>query len=94
MTPEGDLKREIREYLKAKGVYRINVPGGGYGDVGAPDIVACYKGRFIGIEAKVGRNTMSAWQKRHMKGILDAGGIHIEARSLKDVQDVIESLDE
>lgn len=92
-TPENDLKKAIRDYLKSEGIYRVYIPGTAYGDVGAPDIVACHKGKFIGIEAKVGTNKLSKWQEKHKRGILASNGIHIEARSVDDVRMVIESLD-
>ena len=52
---------------------------------GIPDIISCYKGKFIGIECKVGKNKMSKVQEEHRDMILSAEGIHILAYKLEDV---------
>jgi hypothetical protein len=39
-----------------------------------PDIVACYKGRFIGIECKANGNLPTALQQKHLREISIAGG--------------------
>ena len=60
---------------------------------GIPDIISCYKGLFIGIECKIGKNKMSKLQKKHRDQILAAGGIHILAYNLEDVKKIIEKID-
>ena len=59
---------------------------------GIPDIICCYKGIFIGIETKVGKNKMSKLQEEHKKEIEKAGGIHILAYSLEDVKNIINKI--
>ena len=60
---------------------------------GIPDIISCYKGLFIGIECKIGKNKMSKLQEEHRDQILAAGGIHILAYNLEDVKKIIEKID-
>ena len=60
---------------------------------GIPDIISCYKGLFIGIECKIGKNKMSKLQEEHRDQILAAGGIHILAYNLDDVKKIIEKID-
>ena len=60
---------------------------------GIPDIISCYKGLFIGIECKIGKNKMSKLQEEHRDQILAAGGIHILAYNIEDVKKIIEKID-
>jgi len=48
---------------------------GGYGAAGVPDIVACYKGRFLGIECKAGGNRTTALQVKNLNEIGRCGGV-------------------
>lgn len=89
---ETKLQRKIQKYLKEIGCYEFKVHGSQYMRAGIPDIICCYKGLFIGIETKVGKNKMSELQKIHKEEILNAGGIHILAYNLEDVEKVLKSL--
>jgi len=74
MTPEGRVKKKVVDILKAAGAYYFFPATGGYGRSGVPDIIVCFKGRFIGIECKAGDNTPTALQQRELMRIIDAGG--------------------
>lgn len=91
-TPESALKKEIKNYLKSVGAYYMMVPGGAYGTNGSPDMVVCYKGRFIAIEGKAAFGTQSGWQKLRQSQIETSDGIYILARSVEDVEKVIRTL--
>jgi len=52
---------------------------------GVPDIIGCFKGRFIGIEVKAPKGVVSSYQQNFIDRINEAGGIGIIARSLDDV---------
>lgn len=56
-----------------------------YGLVGSPDILACIKGRAVGIECKVGRDFQKPAQKRFAETMNRNGGLYILARSVDDV---------
>ena len=51
-TPESKVKKRVVDMLKSYGMYFFYPVTGGYGKSGVPDIVACWQGRFIGIEGK------------------------------------------
>lgn len=89
---ETKLQKKIQEYIDSIGGYCFKVHGSIYMRAGIPDIIACYKGLFIGIECKVGKNKMSDLQEKHRDEILAAGGIHILAYSLNDVIKVLKKL--
>jgi len=40
-----------------------------------PDIIACYKGIFLAIECKAGKNTTTALQKHNLDLIRKANGL-------------------
>ncbi len=57
-----------------------------YGLVGSPDILACIKGRMVGIECKVGRDWQRHPQKQFAAALERAQGVYILARSVDDVR--------
>lgn len=56
-----------------------------YGLPGSSDVLACIRGRFVGIEAKVGRDRQRTNQQDFSNAVHQAGGIYILARSVEDV---------
>lgn len=51
---------------------------------GTPDIIACYKGRFIGIEVKAGKDKQSIEQVQVQQEIERAKGVYLLCRSTDD----------
>lgn len=92
MTPESQIKKEIKKYLESIGAFWSAVTGGGYSKPGDPDLIACFHGRYIAIEAKTPTGVQSPIQKKRMAEIKEAGGVYILARSVEDVAEVIEDL--
>jgi len=92
--PEAALKSDkIKTYLKSiPCLFLHSVPGGAFGKCGVPDIIVCYKGKYIGIEAKTYEGCQSEIQKTRQFQIEQAGGIYILARCVEDVQAVIEPM--
>ena len=88
LNSETKLQKKIQKYLREIGCYEFKVHGSQYMKAGIPDIICCYKGLFIGIETKVGKNKMSKLQEEHKKEIEKAGGIHILAYSLEEVKNI------
>lgn len=60
-----------------------------YGLSGSSDIIAIIAGRFVGIEAKVGRDTQRPNQQRFAEAVRKAGGVYILARSVDDVTNTL-----
>jgi len=75
MTPEKKVKTKVTKILKELGAYYCMPATGGYGASGVPDIIACYKGRFIGIECKANGNKPTALQQKHLREISIGGGV-------------------
>lgn len=75
MTPEKKVKAKVVEILKGFGAYYFYASTGGYGASGVPDIICCYKGRFIGIECKAGKGKTTALQEKNIAQIIAQGGL-------------------
>ena len=77
MTPEAKVKKQVKKILDDIGAYHFSPMTAGYGKSGVPDIIACYKGKFIGIECKAGKNTPTLLQIRNMDEIKRNNGLAI-----------------
>ena len=91
---EKAVEKKIKDYLFIEGYYHVKIHGSSFMVKGIPDIIACIKGLFVGIEVKApGRiNNQSQEQKIHQKNIELAGGIYLLVDNLKEVVDFVESL--
>ena len=74
-TPEKKVKQKVCAKLKQLGAYYFYASTGGYGSSGVPDIVAWYRGKFIGIECKANGNKATALQQKHLREISIQNGI-------------------
>ena len=74
MTPEKKVKTKVKRILDKLGAYHCSPSTGGDGASGVPDIIACWQGKFIGIECKANGNTPTALQQKHLRDISIAKG--------------------
>jgi hypothetical protein len=70
-------KSKSKKILDDINAYHFSPQTGGYGKSGIPDIIACYKGRFIAIECKAGKGTLTALQKYNIDQIISRNGLAI-----------------
>ena len=75
MTPEGRVKKRVKEILSDLNAYAVMPVTGGYGGSGAPDFIICIAGLFYGIECKANGGKPTALQLKHHDDIRKAGGI-------------------
>ena len=92
-TPESKVKAKIHALLKKHNAYAVNYIGGISANNGTPDILACLNGRFIGIEAKAGKNKPTDLQTLNLKRIDEAGGLAlvINEENLNQLEDILEA---
>jgi len=92
-TPEAKVKAKIHALLKKHKAYAVNYIGGISANNGTPDILACLDGRFIGIEAKAGKNKPTDLQTLNLKRIDEAGGLAlvINEENLNQLEDILEA---
>jgi hypothetical protein len=93
-TPEAKVKKQIRSILDEYGAYYAMPIGSGYGNSGVPDFLVCYKGWFIGIEAKAGKGKTTALQDFNLDKITKAGGMTLVVNefNLQDVTSLLNTL--
>ncbi len=77
LTPERKVKTKVTNILQKHEAYYFYPLTGGFGRSGVPDIVACYKGRFIGIECKAGCNRPTNLQEQNLEQIKRNGGVSL-----------------
>lgn len=75
MTPEAKVKKQGKAILDRMGVYHFPPFSGGYGRSGVPDVVGCYRGRFISVEYKANGGKPTALQLKNMEDIRKCGGV-------------------
>ena len=92
MTPEAQLKTEIRRYLESIGAFWSNVQGGPGSKPGDPDMIVCFKGRYVALEAKSPTGLLSPIQTARRNEIRDAGGIYEVVRTIDDVKKIMETI--
>ena len=69
------VKQQVVKMLKERHLYYFFPVAGNYTSIGVPDIVACIRGRFVGIECKVGNNRPTVLQHKNLEDIRNNGGI-------------------
>jgi len=74
-TPERKVKKKVIEILKSAGAYYAMPVASGFGNAGVPDILACHKGVFFGIECKANGGKPTALQLSNLAQIERAGGV-------------------
>lgn len=95
MTPEGKVKKKVKEYLVSIGAWYYMPVSNGMGRSGCPDILICYKGRFMAFETKAPgklKNTTPN-QDREIAGINKAGGMAIVVDDVEQVKEAINAKD-
>jgi len=91
VTPEKKVKQKVVKILEEAGAYYFYPVSGGYGASGVPDVVACFKSKFIGIECKAGKNVPTALQLKNLAAISKNGGysLIINEDNIDDLQQCI-----
>jgi hypothetical protein len=94
-TPEGKVKKAVRDYLRKKGVWFYQPVQNGMGVVGIPDFICCWHGHFIAIETKApGKlSHVTPNQQRVIEAIREHGGLAVVVDSVDSLQVVLENLE-
>ena len=90
---ENEITNKIRDYLKTlPECFSWKEHGGLYGTTGIPDIIVCYRGRFVAFEVKGEKGKVTVLQMVTIRKIQAAGGIAAVVRSVDDVRAVLARL--
>jgi hypothetical protein len=75
--PEALLVQRIKAHIVERGGRPFKIVGSdeGFQEVGIPDLLVCYRGRFIGGEVKQHGEPLRPRQKLVLREIYEAGGV-------------------
>ena len=95
-TPEKKVKDKVVKILKEYEAYYFYPVTGGFGASGVPDIIACYNGKFVGIEVKADlkKRGPTALQMKNLAHISKCGGVAliVDKDNTESVRAVLETL--
>jgi len=87
---EQTLIDQIKAYLNAiPNLFYWKEHGGFYGTAGIPDIIICYRGRFIALEVKAKNRKPTLLQQIAINKIRKARGIAEVVYSLDQVKEIL-----
>jgi hypothetical protein len=84
MTPEGKIKKLVKDWLNSIEAYYFMPVQAGYG-ARTLDFLVCYKGRFIAIETKRPGGKMTKFQQNTAHSIAESGGRVLLVRNEEDL---------
>lgn len=92
---ERNLRQQIRRYLSGKdgSAAFAAFAQTASATAGLPDIILCYKGWFVAVEVKTPRGKLSERQKYVRDHILEAGGLYLVVRSVKELDNGLREID-
>ena len=90
---ESQLVAKILKAYRERGAYAEKIHGSAM-QPRVIDIFACYRGRFIGLEAKVGNNRPTIIQHEIIDRITQAGGVSYVVWDVRAATVVLDSIDE
>lgn len=89
------MQRQCLKYVKDQAIkghpiLAINQHGNAFSSRGVPDIILCIKGKFIGVELKVGDNKPTPLQVNYLNRIASAGGQSHVCYTVAEFKEVID----
>jgi Holliday junction resolvase len=96
--PEATYQRNLMLRLRDRGAYVVKYPAGPHGTVGTPDLLICYRGRFIALELKAGDPNLAKYapttmQLQQLQAVRNAGGIAFVAHPGINALAILDDLD-
>jgi hypothetical protein len=92
---EKDITAAIQRYLKTvPECFYFKEHGGQYGTAGLPDLILCYRGRFVAFEVKTPSGRPSKLQEITIAKIKAAKGEAFIVRSVGEVQAILKNMEE
>ena len=92
MTPEGKVKHAVKQELKRRDIWYFLPVSNGMGQVGIPDFICCWEGKFLAIETKAPgkRGDTTANQDRVIAEIKDHWGKALVVDDVEQLRDYLE----
>lgn len=90
---EKTITNQILKYLKnLPECFAFKEHGGLYGTSGIPDIIVCYKGKFLAFEVKTEKGKLSKLQEMTIAKIQKANGMAFKVTSLEEVKEILKGV--
>lgn len=90
---EKTITNQILKYLKSlPECFAFKEHGGLYGTSGIPDIIVCYKGKFVAFEVKTEKGKLSKLQEMTIAKIQKANGMAFKVTSLEEVKEILKGV--
>ena len=91
---EKDIVAAILRYLKTVPMcFAWKEHGGMYGTAGIPDIICCYRGRFVAFEVKTPSGKLTKLQENMIQKIKAAQGEAYKVTSVEEVRKILKTLE-
>ena len=95
MTPANKLTQDVLNFLYERGAYAWRANSVGFFDKklglyrpaakkGVSDVLACYEGKLIAVEVKIGKDKLSPEQEGFQRSIQSAGGVALVVDSFEN----------
>lgn len=78
---ENTFQTKVIKYIESHGGYVVNMHGGTLTAKGTPDLIVCWRGRFLALELKTKTGSLMKLQSKNISWVRDAGGY---ARRLRE----------
>lgn len=91
---ETALTKRLVEELRRQGAWTYKTHGGPFTRAGVPDLLVCYKGRFLALEVKTGSGVVSPRQMVEIEAVEQAGGFAYVCRGRDSIVTIATRLDE
>lgn len=90
-TPEAKVKAAVKKVLDEMNIYHFSPVQNGMGRAGIPDIIGCFRGRFLGIECKAGKGKTTALQDLELEKIRQAKGFAyvVNETNIQDLKELL-----
>jgi hypothetical protein len=91
-TLEAPLRKKILKRLREEGGFWYHPAGNPMTMAGIPDLIGCYKGRFVGLEVKRPGKPLTQLQAHTLKRIKAAGGVAAVVHSVEEALEALQSV--
>jgi len=90
MPNEAIIQRQIIKHLRGMGAWVFNVHGSPFQQVGVPDLLVGYEGRFYAMEVKRPGGILSPVQTKVIEEIRASGSVAGRVESIEEAVELLE----
>ena len=90
MPKESVIQRQIIRHLRSMGAWVFNVHGSPFQQVGTPDLLGGYKGRFYAMEVKRPGGRLTPVQAKVIEEIKSSGSVAGRVESIEEAMKLLE----